>query len=86
MNQNATHNELRKIAGQLIMIRFPGTVLDAADSRRVVLFGASEGGPACIRFAVDQPSRVAGLILFASFRHLRPPEERQRTDVAHFQK
>jgi len=25
-----THNELRKIAGQLIMIRFPGTVLDAA--------------------------------------------------------
>ncbi|USX13136.1 beta-N-acetylhexosaminidase [Oxalobacteraceae bacterium OTU3CAMAD1] len=25
-----THNDLRKIAGQLIMIRFPGTVLDAA--------------------------------------------------------
>jgi DNA-binding SARP family transcriptional activator len=43
-----------------------GTVLDAAGSRRVVLFGASEGGPACIRFAVDHPSRVAGLILFAS--------------------
>jgi DNA-binding SARP family transcriptional activator/pimeloyl-ACP methyl ester carboxylesterase len=43
-----------------------GTVLDAADSRRVVLFGASEGGPACIKFAVDHPDRVAGLILFAS--------------------
>ena len=43
-----------------------GTVLDAAGSRRVVLFGASEGGPACIKFAVDHPSRVAGLILFAS--------------------
>jgi DNA-binding SARP family transcriptional activator/pimeloyl-ACP methyl ester carboxylesterase len=43
-----------------------GTVLDAAGSRRVVLFGASEGGPACIRFAVDHPNRVAGLILFAS--------------------
>ena len=27
---NKTHAELRKIAGQLIMIRFPGTVLDAA--------------------------------------------------------
>ncbi|MEV4780913.1 beta-N-acetylhexosaminidase [Burkholderia sp. LMU1-1-1.1] len=27
---NKTHDELRKIAGQLIMIRFPGTVLDAA--------------------------------------------------------
>ncbi len=26
----STHNDLRKIAGQLIMIRFPGTVLDAA--------------------------------------------------------
>jgi beta-N-acetylhexosaminidase len=32
MNQlvTQTQNELRKIAGQLIMIRFPGTVLDAA--------------------------------------------------------
>jgi pimeloyl-ACP methyl ester carboxylesterase len=43
-----------------------GTVLDAAGSRRVVLFGASEGGPACIKFAADCPNRVAGLILFAS--------------------
>jgi DNA-binding SARP family transcriptional activator/pimeloyl-ACP methyl ester carboxylesterase len=43
-----------------------GTVLDAAGSRRVVLFGASEGGPACIKFAADYPDRVAGLILFAS--------------------
>jgi DNA-binding SARP family transcriptional activator/pimeloyl-ACP methyl ester carboxylesterase len=43
-----------------------GTVLDAARSRRVVLFGASEGGPACIKFAADCPDRVAGLILFAS--------------------
>lgn len=43
-----------------------GTVLDAAGSRRVVLFGASEGGPACIRFAVDDPGRVAGLVLFGS--------------------
>jgi DNA-binding SARP family transcriptional activator/pimeloyl-ACP methyl ester carboxylesterase len=43
-----------------------GTVLDAAGSRRVLLFGASEGGPACIKFAADHPERVAGLILFAS--------------------
>lgn len=43
-----------------------GTVLDAARSRRVVLFGASEGGPACTKFAADRPERVAGLILFAS--------------------
>ncbi|MGJ4923059.1 alpha/beta fold hydrolase [Bradyrhizobium sp. HKCCYLRH2060] len=42
------------------------TVLDAAGSRRTVLLGASEGGPACITFAADHPERVAGLILFAS--------------------
>ena len=43
-----------------------GTVLDGAGSRRVVLLGASEGGPACIKFTADHPDRVAGLILFAS--------------------
>lgn len=43
-----------------------GVVLDAAGSRRAVLFGASEGGPACIKFAADHPDRAAGLILFAS--------------------
>jgi len=43
-----------------------GTVLDAAASRRVVLYGASEGGPPCIKFAADHPDRVAGLILYAS--------------------
>jgi pimeloyl-ACP methyl ester carboxylesterase len=41
-------------------------VLDAASSRRAVLFGASEGGPACIRFAAQAPARLAGLILFGS--------------------
>ncbi|MBR0856437.1 alpha/beta fold hydrolase [Bradyrhizobium liaoningense] len=43
-----------------------GTVLRATDARRVVLFGASECGPACIKFAVDEPRRVAGLILFGA--------------------
>lgn len=43
-----------------------GTVLRAVDSRRVVLFGASECGPACVKFAVDAPRRVAGLILFGA--------------------
>lgn len=43
-----------------------GTVLRAAGTRRVVLFGASECGPACIKFAVDEPRLVAGLILFGS--------------------
>ena len=39
-----------------------GTVLDAAGSRRVVLFGASEGGPACIKFA-----QIVLIVLPASF-------------------
>jgi DNA-binding SARP family transcriptional activator/pimeloyl-ACP methyl ester carboxylesterase len=43
-----------------------GTVLRAVHTRRVVLFGASECGPACIKFAVDKPRLVAGLILFGS--------------------
>ena len=43
-----------------------GAVLRAARARRVVLFGASECGPACIKFAVDQSRLVAGLILFGS--------------------
>lgn len=43
-----------------------GTVLRAVDSRSVVLFGASECGPACIKFAVDHPRVVAGLILFGA--------------------
>src|SRR5262249_32300350 len=43
-----------------------GTVLDAVGSRRVILFGWSEGGPACIKFAADHPNRVAGLVLFGS--------------------
>src|SRR4051812_22956104 len=43
-----------------------GTVLRAVQTRRVVLFGASECGPACIKFAVEQSRVVAGLILFGS--------------------
>lgn len=43
-----------------------GTVMRAVDSRRIVLFGASECGPACVKFAVGEPRRVAGLILFGA--------------------
>jgi pimeloyl-ACP methyl ester carboxylesterase len=39
------------------------TVLRATKSRRAVLIGASQSGCACIRFAVENPGRVAGLIL-----------------------
>jgi len=41
-------------------------VMDAAGSRKAVLVGASEGGPGCIRFAVDHPDRLTGLVLWGS--------------------
>lgn len=41
-------------------------VMNAAGSRRALLIGASEGGPGCIRFAVDHPDRLIGLVLWGS--------------------
>jgi len=38
-------------------------VMDAADSRRAVLLGESEGGPLSLLFAAARPERIAGLIL-----------------------
>jgi pimeloyl-ACP methyl ester carboxylesterase len=42
-------------------------VLDAAGSRRTVLFGVSESGPACALFAATYPERTAALAVFGSF-------------------
>jgi pimeloyl-ACP methyl ester carboxylesterase len=42
-------------------------VLDAAGSRRTILFGTSEGGPMSLLFAAMHPERTAALILFGSF-------------------
>jgi pimeloyl-ACP methyl ester carboxylesterase len=41
-------------------------VADAADTKKFVLMGISEGGPMSIKYAVDNPDRVAGLILFGT--------------------
>ena len=41
-------------------------VMDAAESRRALLIGSSEGGPGCIRFAVDHADRLVGLVLWGS--------------------
>ena len=40
--------------------------IDAAGCRRVLLIGASEGGPGCIHFAARHPERLAGLVLYGS--------------------
>jgi DNA-binding SARP family transcriptional activator/pimeloyl-ACP methyl ester carboxylesterase len=42
------------------------TTMDAAGCRRVLLIGASEGGPGCIHFAASHPERLAGLVLYGS--------------------
>ena len=45
------------------MVEDMGVILQAVNSRRVVLFGASQCGAACIEFAARHPGRTAGLIL-----------------------
>ncbi|HVF52415.1 MAG TPA: adenylate/guanylate cyclase domain-containing protein, partial [Actinomycetota bacterium] len=49
-------------------------VLDAAGSRRAVLFAVSEGGPMAILFAATYPERTRALVLFGSFAALSPDE------------
>ena len=41
-------------------------VLDACGLDKLFMYGLSEGGPMCIRFAVDHPDRVQGLILVST--------------------
>ncbi len=41
-------------------------VMDAASSRRAVLFGISEGGPMAMLFAATERARTAGLILYGT--------------------
>ena len=42
-------------------------VMDAADSRKAVLLGISEGGPMCTLFAATYPERTAALVTFGSY-------------------
>jgi len=42
------------------------TAMNAVGCRRVLLIGASEGGPGCIHFAANHPERLAGLVLYGS--------------------
>jgi class 3 adenylate cyclase len=42
-------------------------VMDAADSRRAALFGASEGGVMCALFGATYPERTAALVLYGSY-------------------
>lgn len=51
-------------------------VMDAAHSKRAIVFGVSEGGPMSLLFAATYPERTAGLILLstvADFTARNPP-------------
>ena len=41
-------------------------VMDAANSRRAVIYGVSEGGPMAVLFAATYPERVQALILYGA--------------------
>ena len=42
-------------------------VLDAAETKKVTLFGLNESGPLCALFAATHPERVRSLVLYGSF-------------------
>ena len=46
-------------------------VLDAAGSRRVTVFGWSEGGPMSLMFAATYPERTSALVMFGTFASMR---------------
>jgi pimeloyl-ACP methyl ester carboxylesterase len=50
-------------------------VLDAARSRRTVLFGVCGGGALCIQLAADHPDRVGGLILHNAMARMLRAED-----------
>jgi len=50
-------------------------VMDAAGSRRAVVWGHSDGGPMSVLFTATHPDRVLGLVMVASFAKLDPDGE-----------
>src|SRR5271156_6172360 len=46
-------------------------VLDAAGSKRVTVFGWSEGGPMSLMFAATYPERTSALVLFGCFASMK---------------
>ncbi|MGA9723935.1 MAG: alpha/beta hydrolase [Candidatus Binatus sp.] len=42
-------------------------VMDAAGSKRATVYGWSEGGQLCLKFAATHPERVSGLVLYGTY-------------------
>ena len=46
-------------------------VMDAAGSKRAVVYGWSEGGQMCLMFAATYPERTSGLVLYGSYPSMK---------------
>lgn len=46
-------------------------VMDAAGCKRPTLYGWSEAGPMCLKFAASYPARTSGLVLYGTFASQR---------------
>jgi len=56
-------------------VRDIGCVADHTNSEKFFLMGISEGGPMSIQYAVENPERVSGLILFGTTARFSRTEE-----------
>jgi pimeloyl-ACP methyl ester carboxylesterase/DNA-binding winged helix-turn-helix (wHTH) protein len=56
-------------------------VMDAAGSKRAIIYGWSEGGPMSLMFAATYPERATALVLYGTFASIKDPpwaESRER--------
>ncbi len=62
-------------------------VMDAAGSKRATVYGWSEGGQMCLKFAATYPERVSSLVLYGTYASLKsPPWSVTRENYANFLK
>ena len=48
-------------------------VMDAVGSKRATVYGWSEGGQMCLKFAATYPERVSSLVLYGTYASLKSP-------------
>jgi pimeloyl-ACP methyl ester carboxylesterase len=62
-------------------------VMDAVGSTRATVYGWSEGGQMCVKFAATHPERVSSLILYGTYASIKsPPIPISREDYEKFLK
>ncbi len=62
-------------------------VMDAVGSKRATVYGWSEGGQMCLKFAAMYPERVSSLVLYGTYASIKsPPKPISREDYEKFLK